>query len=286
MTFGSEHVQTAKIADLVALGTALDLEVAQQLLVASLSGSSFGLELFWHQFDWQRKREVIDENRGVDTLFEYFVLCKTFGVTAQQNVNTATGHVGSHRDAAQTTRLGDDHRFTAVLLGVEDLVGDAALGKHLRQKFALGNADGADQDRLATTVLLGNIVDDGTKLGNLGLVNEVSLVGTRRGFVGRNRNNRKIVCAHQFGGFGLRGTGHAGQLVVHAEVVLQRDGGKRLVFFFDLDALFGLDRLVDALAPAPTFKNATGEFVDNFDLAIGDDVVLVTLVQLFRLEGD
>jgi hypothetical protein len=44
--------------------------------------------------------------------------------------------------------------------------------------------------------------------------------------------------------------GHARQLLVLAEVVLEGDGGERLVLALDLHLLLGLDGLVQPVAPA------------------------------------
>ena len=88
----------------------------------------------------------------------------------------------------------------------------------------------------------------------------------------------------ELAGFGRRGAGHAAELLVHAEVVLQRDGREGLVLLFDLHALFGLDRLVQAFAPTPAFEDATGELVDDLHLAVLDDVVDVALEQLLAAE--
>ena len=52
----------------------------------------------------------------------------------------------------------------------------------------------------------------------------------------------------------------------------------------DAQALLGLDRLVQALAPASARHLATGELVHDDDLAVLDDVVPVALVQRVRLE--
>ena len=76
------------------------------------------------------------------------------------------------------------------------------------------------------------------------------------------------------------GARHAGELVVHAEVVLEGDRGEGLVLLLDLHALLGLDRLVEALGPAPALEDAAGELVDDLHLAVADDVVLVPLEQL------
>ncbi len=84
----------------------------------------------------------------------------------------------------------------------------------------------------------------------------------------------------ELAGLGGRGAGHAGELVVHAEVVLERDRGERLVLLLDLHAFLGLDRLVQALAPAPALEDAAGELVDDLHLAVLHDVVDVALEQL------
>ena len=83
---------------------------------------------------------------------------------------------------------------------------------------------------------------------------------------------------------GLRRSGHAGELLVQAEVVLERDRRERDVLLADAHALLRLDRLVEALAPAPAFHDAAGELVDDLDLVLLDDVVDVALVERLRLE--
>ena len=51
-----------------------------------------------------------------------------------------------------------------------------------------------------------------------------------------------------------------------------------------LQALFGLDRLVQALGPAPAFHLATGELVHDVHLAVLDDVLDIAVVQLLGLD--
>jgi hypothetical protein len=88
----------------------------------------------------------------------------------------------------------------------------------------------------------------------------------------------------ELGRLGHGGAGHAGQLGVQPEVVLQGDRGESLVLVLDLHAFLGLDGLVHALVVAAAVQDAAGELVDDEDLAVHDDVVLVLLVQLLRLE--
>ena len=75
-----------------------------------------------------------------------------------------------------------------------------------------------------------------------------------------------------------------GELVVHAEVVLERDRREGLVLLLDAHALLGLDRLVQALRPAPALEDAAGELVDDLHLAVDDGVVDVALVERLGLQ--
>ena len=101
------------------------------------------------------------------------------------------------------------------------------------------------------------------------------LVGNHRDF--------QLVDLLELRRFGFRRTGHAGQLLVHAEVVLEGDGGERLILALDLDAFLGFDRLVQTVAPAAARHQAAGELVDDDDLAVLDHVFVVALVEHVRL---
>ena len=79
-------------------------------------------------------------------------------------------------------------------------------------------------------------------------------------------------------------TGHARELLVHAEVVLERNRRERLVFAAYAHALLRFDRLVQTVGVAASEHQAAREFVDYDYLAVLDDVVHVTLEQMVRLE--
>src|SRR3712207_2034791 len=81
----------------------------------------------------------------------------------------------------------------------------------------------------------------------------------------------------------LRRAGHPGELLVEAEVVLERDRREGDVLLLDAHALLGLDRLVQALGPAAALHDPARELVDDLDLAALDDVVDVALVQRLGL---
>ena len=100
----------------------------------------------------------------------------------------------------------------------------------------------------------------------------------------RDRDDLEVVDLVELLGLGHRGAGHARELVVQPEVVLERDRREGPGLALDAQALLRLDRLVEALAPAAARHLAPGELVDDDDLAVLDDVVPVTLVQRVRLE--
>ena len=95
---------------------------------------------------------------------------------------------------------------------------------------------------------LDDLVDQRRELADLVAEHEVRVVGPDHVPVGRDRDDLERVDLVELLGLGHRRAGHPGQLVVEPEVVLERDRGQRHRLALDLDALLGLDRLVEALA--------------------------------------
>ena len=63
--------------------------------------------------------------------------------------------------------------------------------------------------------------------------------------------------------------------MIHAEVILQGDGGEGLSGCLYLHTLLGLDCLMKSIAPTTTFHDTTCLFIDNLHLAVHDDIVVV-----------
>ena len=148
----------------------------------------------------------------------------------------------------------------------------------------------ADEHRLAALVIMADAVverivflkdavHDGFEFFFLGAIDDVGMLFADERAVRRNRDDIEIVDFAELGGFGFRGAGHAGELFVHAEIILEGDRGERLVFALDLDAFFGFDGLVQAIGPAAAGHLAAGEFVDDDDFAVFDDVIDVVFVK-------
>ena len=102
--------------------------------------------------------------------------------------------------------------------------------------------------------------------------------------VGGDDDHVELVGLLELGRFGFGRTGHAGQLFVHAEVVLEGDGGERLVLALDLDAFLGFDGLVQTVAPAAARHHAAGELVDDDHLAVLHQIILVAMEEHVGLQ--
>src|SRR5260370_37885380 len=72
-----------------------------------------------------------------------------FGVTTEENIGTAAGHVSGHGHGALASGLGDDGGFTLVVFGVENLVLHAHLFEDAGEALGFLDRDGADKHGLA-----------------------------------------------------------------------------------------------------------------------------------------
>ncbi len=118
-----------------------------------------------------------------------------------------------------------------------------------------------------------------------GAVDEIGILDARQLPVRRNDVHVELVDAAELFRLGVRRAGHAGELLVLAEVVLEGDGRERLVLALDLHfrmravVLLGFDRLMQAVAPAAPGHQASGELVDDDDFAVLHHVLHVVVVQ-------
>ena len=206
------------------------------------------------------------------------------GVAAEHDVGAAARHVGRDGERAVAARLRDDLGLALVLLGVQHVVADAAVLELRREHLAGLDRDRAHQHRLAALVALLELVDHRLPLLVLGAVDDVLVVLADHRAVGRHDHDVELVDAGELGGFGVGGAGHARQLLVHAEVVLEGDRRVGLALVLDLHALLGFHRLVQAVAPAAAFHEPAGELVDDDDLAVLHHVVDVELVDHVRAQ--
>ena len=160
------------------------------------------------------------------------------GVAAQQDVGAAAGHVGRDGDRADAARLGDDLGLALVVLGVQHLVRDAPALQRSASRYSDFSIEtvptstgwpGLCRSSISSTTAL--------NLALTGLVDHVRVVDADHRAVGGDGDDVEAVDLPELLLLGQGRAGHAGQLLVHAEVVLEGDGGQGLVLLLDLDAL-------------------------------------------------
>ena len=142
----------------------------------------------------------------------------------------------------------------------------------------------ADEHGLAALVAILDVLDDRAELVVLREVHEVRRVVSDHRLMGRDHDDLEAVDLLELVRFRVGRSRHAGELAVHAEVVLKRDRRDRLVLLLDLHALLRLDGLVQAVGPTPADHRPAGELVDDDHLAVLDDVVDVALEQPVRAQ--
>ncbi len=86
--------------------------------------------------------------------------------------------------------------------------------------------------------------------------------------------------------FGLRRTGHARELIVHAGAVLDGDGGERLRLALDLDTYlcFSTDRRRSSLQLRPAIGRPLSSSTITTCRALTDDVLLVVVEERANLQ--
>ncbi|CAB4931579.1 unannotated protein [freshwater metagenome] len=262
MTFGREHVQPAEPDHLVVLGLNRRLGHIERRQPRRF----IGLRVL------DRREPLLGQRR-----------CRhEFGVSAEHDVGSATGHVRRDRDGPAAAGLRHDGSFPVVVLGVQYLVGDTILLEQLAQVLGLLNARRSDEDGLAVLMALDDVDEHGVVFCGLGAVDQIGIVEAHHRTVRGDRHDPEVVDLRELRRLGHGGTGHASQTRVEPEEVLQGDRGKGLVLRLDLHALLGLDRLVQALVVPATGEDAAGVLVDDEHLAVDDDVVAVLLEELLR----
>ena len=200
----------------------------------------------------------------------------------QHDVGAAPGHVGGDGHRARPAGLRHDVRLALVLLGVQHLMRDPGIAQRVAEQFRYLDRGGADQHRLALPGAGLDLVGHRAVLAGAVEEHQVGMVLADHRLVGRDDHHFQAVDALELVGLGVGGAGHACQLLVHAEQVLEGDRGQGLVLALHRHAFLRLHRLVQAIGPAPARQGATGEFVDDHHLVVAHDVVDIALVDRMR----
>ena len=144
-------------------------------------------------------------------------------IAAELDVGTATRHVCRNRDRADTAGLGHDMGFALMEAGVEYLVFDTLRSQELTEEFGLFNRHGPDKNWLSLAGLFGDRLGDPLKFVVSVLVKRVFLIDPCNRDVGRNCDDIHLVDLMELGRLGRCRTGHAPQLWIHPEIILESD---------------------------------------------------------------
>ena len=196
---------------------------------------------------------------------------QTAGITyllAELDIGTTAGHVGGNGDGAREACLCNNVGLFLVQLGIEHVVWDFAYCEQAAEQLGDFYRCRTHKYRAASLYKHVNLLDYGIVLLALCLVDAVVHILARNGAVGWYNHHIELVDIPEFACLGLGSTGHTGQLVVHAEVILQCDGGECLCGCLHLHALLGLDGLVQTVGVAASLHNTAGLLVDNLNLSV------------------
>ena len=138
---------------------------------------------------------------------------------------------------------------------------------------------GTDQHRAVGLALGVDVLDDRVEFFLGAEVDQVVQVLPRQWPIGRNDQHVESVDVVELEGLGIGGTGHPRQFLVKTEIVLEGGGSQRLALALDRHALLGLDCLMKTLRPAPPRHGTASMLVDDDDIAVGDDVIDVTVIE-------
>ena len=202
----------------------------------------------------------------------------------QLNVCSSTRHVGGNSHCGGKACLGHNLGFTLVLLGVQHVVLNLPYVEHPAQNLGDFHRGGTHQHG-STGLSQGHyFVDHRIKLLTHGFVDLVFHVFSDDGPVGRDNDHIKFVDFPKLTCFSFGRAGHARQLVVHPEIVLQGDGGVGLGGIFHRHIFFGLNGLMQPVGIAAAFHHTTRLLVNYFDLAVHYHIFCVFFKQRVGLE--
>ena len=204
----------------------------------------------------------------------------------QLNVRSASGHVCRNRNRVKCAGFGDDFGFVVVVGCVQDATTNTGLLHRGGQLFRFIHAGCAYQNRSMSCVFCSYLADQRGQLGLLVHEHTVWMINSNPRAVRWDDDNFQIVKFVQLTGRFLSRTRHPGEAVVEFQEILHRDGIQDAALRFNFQSLFCLQSGLDSAGPATVFGNASGEFVDQFNLTFANDVINVAFQQDLRMQSN
>ena len=222
---------------------------------------------------------------GMFVIAVAFHFGQKFGIAAEQNIGTATGHVRGNRDSTFATSLSNNLGFTLVIFGIQNIMFNAKTRDSLAENFAFFDADSTDQNRLTGIVACLNLLRNGLNLFFFIKVNDVLIILTDNLSRRRDADNIEFINFLEFLGFGIRCTRHTRKFLIHAEIILEGNRGQSLAFGLNFHALFGLNRLMQTIRPAAAMHHTPRKVINNDNFAVLNDIVLIEFIKRMSLQS-
>ena len=210
-----------------------------------------------------------------DTVLTHLGLCHKFGVAAEHDIRTASRHVGRDRDGTVASRLSDYLSFAFVIFCIKDVVLYALLTKACRKILRFVYRDGTDEHGLTFFVTFFDLPYDRIIFTLDRFVYVVGVIEPYHRLIGRHFNNIKTVYRPEFLLFRQSRTGHARELFVHTEKVLEGYCSESAVFLLHFDVFLCLDSLMQTVRIPTSRHKASREGIDDNNSAVVDNIVLV-----------
>ncbi len=155
-----------------------------------------------------------------------------------------------------------------MLLRVEDIVRNAPQLQHAAEFFRDIYGCCTHKHRSPRLGERLNIINDRIEFFPCGLEHQILAIITLDRTVGRNDHDIKFIDLPELTCLSFCRTGHTGQLVIHAEIILQGHCSIGLGDLTQLDIFFGFKRLVQTIRISAAFHQTSGLLVNDLDLAI------------------
>ncbi|MBA7700893.1 hypothetical protein ES703_109618 [subsurface metagenome] len=212
-------------------------------------------------------------------------LALSVGASPQYNIDAPPRHIGGYGYRPQLPCPSNNFRLFRMLFGIEYVVWYPPLLQEVAQVLRLLNRHGTNQHRPFLLIKLLNLSGYSLKLGLLILINAVGEVLTNHGLMSGDFHHIKFIYLVKLFSLGNRSAGHSRQLVIHAEVVLDGNGGKGSALPLNPDMLLGFYRLMQALGIAAANHQPPGKLIHNDNLTILYYIFAVPSEQDMSLKG-
>ncbi len=203
---------------------------------------------------------------------------------SQFYVGTTSRHVGGYGHRARLTGFGNDFGLTLVQLGIQHIMLYFLPLQHTAQQLRYLYTCGAHKHGAPLIYKVDYFIDYGVVFFTNGLIHKVFTVVANHGFVGGNYGDVEFVDVPKFAGFGFGSTRHTRQLVVHPEIVLQRDGGIGLRGCFYLHVFLGFYCLMQPFGITTSLEDTSRLLVNNFYFVVHHHVFHITLEESVGLK--